>query len=656
MTGGVSDVNAQVACRPYPGPRPYLQADRNRYFGRAADAAVVAEWWRLNRLTYIVGPAGRGKTSLLHAGVRPLLAEQRLDTLPVGRLSYDAAFPAAAVPPHNPYVLALLRSWAPDETATRLFGQTVRGFVRDRAGEGAVFAAIDDTDELLAKPAAGRGHRRSFLAELNEALDGEPRLHLLVVGGDEAVEVVSDTLGRGARYDIPPLSGQSAIDVVRGPLGGTGRSFAGDAAGRLVTDLQTSRIVAQDGAARYITDDHIEPVLLQIACAWLWDGLPADPGPISVGDVRRLGDADEALAAYCGQVIAQVADDHDLPPKGLASWLLGTFVTDLGTRGTAYEGVTTTAGMPNAVVRTLVEKHLLVSSRRSGSRWYEVLHDRLIEPLRQAVIARPPARTGPELLGAAEHVLTLGELDLAERYAREILYMPRGSERRLKAQASSLLGNLACLRGKPEEAEALYRAAAEQYLAAGDGRAVAYQLAATGRTLLDQGRPADAVRELHAAVVRRPSDPVLQTELAEALWQDGQGLAAVAVLNDVLRMDGGDLAALRARGEILAYLGDARQAIRDLDRVGSQGQPSIRAARGLALAELGERPAALREIEDAVADGRRNGPVLLYAARAFAVSGDDGAAQEYAEQAVTATDPPLSPPQREAARQLVGRQ
>lgn len=646
-------MKTKVVCHPYPGARPYLQADRNHYFGRAADAAIVAEWWRLNRLTYVAGPAGRGKTSLIHAGVRPLLTED--GTLPVGSLSYGAAFPAAAVPPHNPYVLALLRSWAPSESATHVIGQTVAQFVSAQAHEGLVFAAIDDADELLAKAQLRLAHRERFFAELNEALDSQPRLHLLVVGGDEAIDVVSGALGRGTRYEIPPLSGQNAIDAVCGPLSGTGRSFVGDAAGRLVTDLQTSRVVTRDGAERYVTDDDIEPALLQIACAWLWDALPGDVTRISVRDVRRFGDVDEALAAHCGQVIAQVADDHDVPPKRLASWLLGAFVTDLGTRDTAYEGVTTTAGMPNSVVRTLVDKHLLVSSPRSGSRWYELLHDRLIEPLRQATVVHPSARTALELLRAAERALTLGELDLAERYAREILDGLRGTERRSKAQASSLLGNLACLRGKPQEAEACYRAAAEMYLATGDGRAVAYQLAATGRTLLDQGRADDAIQEMHAAVIRQPSDPVLQTELAEALWQDGQGSAAVAVLNDVLRMDGGDVAALRARGEILAYLGDARQAIRDLDRAGSQGQPSIRAARGLALAELGERPAAFREIEDAVADGRRNGLVLLYAARAFAVSGDDGTAQEYAEQAVTATDPPLSPPQREAARQLVGR-
>ena len=120
-------------------------------------------------------------------------------------------------------------------------------------------------------------------------------------------------------------------------------------------------------------------------------------------------------------------------------------------------------------------------------------------------------------------------------------------------------------------------------------------------------------------------------------------------------MDGANLAALRARGEILAYLGQAREAMRDLERVSPQGQPSVSAARGLALARLGDKLAARHEVESALDNGPRNGLVLLYAAQAFALGGDGVAAQELAELATTATDPPLSPTHREAARQLARR-
>jgi tetratricopeptide (TPR) repeat protein len=648
-------VKIKTAGGPYPGARPFLDADHDRFFGRAADAAVVTEWWENNRLTYVTGPAGRGKTSLLQAGVLALLGTEKRRVLPVGRLSYGAAFPAAGLPDHNPYTLALLGSWAPAELTPRLAGLSLREFIAGRAGDGIVFAAIDHADELLAETSQRQAHRRAFLGELRESLELEPRLHLLIVGRREAMEIVADALGHGATYDVPALSRQDAVNAISRPLIGTKRALADEAAETLVTDLQTSRIAGRFGDERYVTSDYVEPALLQIACSWLWDCLPPGLSLVSARDVRRYGDVDVALATRCGQIIAQVADDHNLPAKRLASWLLDTFVTEIGTRGKAYEGATTTAGMPNAVARALVDHHLLTSGPQSGSRWYELFHDRLIEPLQHAPHVRAAAVEPTEYLRAAEHALTLGQLDLAERYAREILRTAPRPALRLDAQAYSLLGNLAWEREKSKKAEACYREAARRYAATGDTKALAFQIAAIAQTLIAQGHVSEAIEELHGAVVRQPNEPILQTEFAQALWQDNKGTAAVAILNDVLRMDGANLTALRARGEILAYLGQAREAMRDLERVSPRGQPSISAARGLALARLGDKLAARREVQSALDNGPRNGLVLLYAAQVFALGGDDVAAQELAELAATATDPPLSPPHREAARQLAYR-
>jgi tetratricopeptide (TPR) repeat protein len=625
------------------------------FHGRSPDTGILAEWWRSNRLTLVAGQAGCGKTSLLRAGVLPSLADGDPTILPVGRLSYGASFPFAALPAHNPYTLALLRSWAPGETATRLAGLTVHEFIQRQPGHGVVLAAIDPVDELLAGTGPRRAHQRRFLGELKEALAGDSRLHLLVVGREEAIGVLAATLGGGVRYDVKALTWQSALEAVIRPAADAGRSFADGAAEKLITDLQTSRIAGHDGSERYVSDDHVEPSLLQIACARLWDSLPASVDSITTRDIRRYGDVDAALAAYCGVALAQIADDHDLPTKRLASWLLGTFVTELGTRDKAYEGATTTGGMPNVMARALEDRHLLTARPEAGSRWYELLSDRLIEPLRMVGEVRPAAPAVEDYLSAAERALTLGQLDLAERYAEEILRTAPGAGPRPRAEAYSLLGNLAYEREKPKDAEVRYREAARLFGAVGDSKSVAYQLAAVGQMLLAQGRMTDAAEELHAAAARLPNDLVVQAELAEALWQDDKGQAAVAILNDVLRLDGGNRAALRARGEILAYLGEARQAMLDLDRVALHGRPSARAARGLALAELGDQTAARREIEGALAEGRRNGPVLLYAARAFQAGGDASAAKELAGQAADAADPPLSPPHQAAARQLAGR-
>jgi Flp pilus assembly protein TadD len=641
------------AIRPYPGPRPFRQADQPRFFGRSDDVVMLAKLWQINRLTFLVGKAGRGKTSLLDAGILPALSRENATVLPVGRLSYGATFPFAALPPHNPYTLALLRSWSPGETATRLADQTIQGFIRRQLGKEPILAAIDPADELLADTGPRTVDRRRFLGELAEALETTPRFHLLVVGREEAISVVAKALGNGARFDVPKLTWPSALEAMTKPTARAGRSFGDGAAEKLLVDLQTSHTAVDDGTERDVTDDRVEPALLQITCDHLWTSLPADAGVITVRDIGSYGDVDTALAAYWGTVIAEVAEGHDIRAKRLASWLRSTFITERGTRNKAYEGAATTASMPNAVVRALEDRYVLIRRVQSGTRWYELLSDRLIEPLRTSEVRPSTVAPGAHLRGA-ERALALGELDLAERHARKIVRLPLGADARVHAEAHTLLGNIAFEREKPEEAEVHYREAMELFGVVSDTRAMAHQLAAVGQTLVAQGRFAEAVQELHAAAGRIPNDLVVQVNLALALWQLGAGKAAVGVLTGALGIDGGNVAALQARGEILADLGEAREAMRDLDRVILYGRPSTRAARGLALAELGDKSAGRKEIEDAVAEAQQNGPVLLYAARAFHESGDDNAARHYALQAADATDPPLSPQHREVARQLAG--
>jgi tetratricopeptide (TPR) repeat protein len=717
---------------PYPGARPFRQADRDRFFGRTKDIAALAALWKLNRLTLVAGPAGRGKTSLLQAGVLPALADDDLDILPVGRLSHGGTFPFAALPVHNPYTLALLRSWSPGETATRLVGLTVPEFFQRRAenrlgrsaGSRSMLAAIDAADELLADEGPRRTYQARFLGELAKAVREIPRLHLLVIAREEAIAVVSDALGGGARRDIAALSWQGAFDAAYQPMTGVGRSIAKEAIENLLNDLFTIRVTGdggthRGGADRYVSGSEVEPALLQVICAHLWDSLPPETEVITDRDIRRNTDVDEALAAHLRGIIAEVAVDHNRKPERLGTWIQYTFITKPGGRNHVYEGATETAGMPNAVVRALEDRHLLISWRRSGSRWYELLSDRLIEPLREVTDAGLlSVEPGPSVepgsyLRTAEHALALGEWDLAEQYALEVLRTPLGTAIRAHAEASSLLGNVAFERGRMKEAEKHYRKAADLFGALPDNAAVAYQLAAVGQTLLAQGLAAaeqtlvgegsnsprgdasprtpldsprgdaspriplvdddqalvgdgsgggetleaqqkltEAVEELQAAAARLPNDSVIQTGLALALWQFGDARAAVAVLTRALGIDGANIAALRARGEILADLGEANDAMLDLDRLSMEGRPSARAARALALAELGDHAAARQEIERALAEAARNGRVLLFAARASQVEGNDGLAKDYARQAAYAADPPLSPRQREIALRL----
>ncbi len=251
--------------------------------------------------------------------------------------------------------------------------------------------------------------------------------------------------------------------------------------------------------------------------------------------------------------------------------------------------------------------------------------------------------------------MTLGQLDLAERYAREIVTNHYNTSYQLQAEAYSLLGNLSYEREKPGDAEELYRKAMERFDAVSSTYEVALELAAVGKTLMAQERPQAAAEALQGAVARAPNDLIVRVAYADALWHVGSSQAAVAELTQALRIDGSAVLAIQARGEILADLGEPREALRDLDRLPPSGSVRVRAARGLALAELGQHRAARREIENSLSAGQHNGPVLLYAARVLSLGGDDIGAAEHARQAADATDPPLHEPHRRVAQQLIDR-
>jgi tetratricopeptide (TPR) repeat protein len=401
-------------------------------------------------------------------------------------------------------------------------------------------------------------------------------------------------------------------------------------------------MTSASGETTSLLSETVDPVQIQVVCSALWESLPESAVVITSAHVRRFGDIGRFLAGFCSRTLSAVAYEQHVPAARLRLWLLQNFITEFGTRGMAYEGKEETAGMPNAVVRSLEDSHLIKAEHRLGIRWYELQHDRLIEPLQLALPV--------ELVETAELELADGSLGLAERHATQAIASCSLDDLRIRAGAERVLGHVARERQRYDLAFSRYRTAASLFEAVEDLASVAQLLADAGRMSIRTGRYSDAVSDLRAAAARAPGDLPIQYALASALWHAGQPLAAVSVLGGILERDTDMLAALRLRGEILAELGRAEQSLADLYRVRQDITPRTLAARALAHALNGRLDVAGQEAADAVANAPDAGPVLFRVARVMQLIGEMSMASSYAAKAVSM---PLPAHLRDAAQRIL---
>lgn len=541
---------------PFVGERMFREQDERIFHGRATEKHEVAGLWKANRLTLLSGGAGVGKSSLLHAGVVPLLREGGAHVLPVAQPVHRPSFPLAALPEHNPFRLAVLASWYPRVSLTqvsetpvtkllRRYGQPDRG-----ADQVPTLAAIDGAERLLHTPSGReqRQHRESLLDDLAMAMEQASHLHLLLAVRDDAFDLaleVADRLGQAppASYQLAPLTPEAAHEAVAEPLrlsGGPGEAVAR----LLVPELRTVR-----RTTGLQTTSRIEPALLQLVCKSLYRQL-ADVSEISASQLGA--EVDRVLTEFCAHSLATIAADQSLPAPTVFSWFRTAFGGPHGLAGIPEQQLC--QSMPRAVIDAAQDRHLIRARLRNEDRYYELQHPRLAAPVRKVggvTVPVPIHRPSPSVrLLEAHRALSAGDRELARRHAEAVVRACGEGDLRLLADAKTFLGDIAYERGDAKTAVGHYHEAAAIFEAVPDNAAVGWRLAGIGRILLstDSG---ESVRQLRAAASRLPRELSIQTALGRALWQSGRTRAARAVLEDVLGRDHNNREALDAKRTML---------------------------------------------------------------------------------------------------------
>jgi len=375
-----------VGPNPFVGPRPFELGER--LYGREREISELHFRLNAERIVLLHSPSGAGKSSLMQAGLLPLLARS-FDVWGPTRVNAEPALSGI-----NRYTLSAVQGFEEEvpENLRRppevLAGQSLSCYFekrpRRRSAPQKVVLLFDQFEEILAVDPLATNAKHEFFHQLGELLRN-PRVWALFALREDYLAPL-DPFARQVptnlknRFRIDLLGLDAAREAIVEPARAGGREFP--AVDELVADLATMKVQQPDGTFVDETGQHVEPVQLQVVCQRLWNAMPPEDLSIDADDLKRFGDVTQALAAYYADAAEQAAAGDPARERAIRDWCGEKLITAGGIRGQVLREPEASGGLANELIDKLRAKHLVRAEQRAGATWYELAHDRLIEPVR----------------------------------------------------------------------------------------------------------------------------------------------------------------------------------------------------------------------------------------------------------------------------------
>jgi WD40 repeat protein len=387
---------------PYVGPRAFESGET--LYGRDNEIRELLDLLIAERIVVLYSPSGAGKTSLIRAGLAPQLAAEGFRILPVVRVNLEP--PAAqkaegekAAKDLNRYVFSTLVSFEetlPPEKqipSEKLAGMTIKEYLDnlpkpegsdsdEKYSEALIF---DQFEEVLTIDPTDQEGKLAFFNQLGEALRDRQRWALFslredyIAALDPYLRPIPTRLSNRYRLDL--LGVPAARQAMQSPSRQVGVDFVDSAAQKLVDDLRTVHIQQPDGSLIEIPGNSVEPVQLQVVCYRLWGNLDSDDNSITVEDIAKIGDVNQSLSDYYGEIVEAVAQQTHVSERVIRDWFEHKLITEQGIRGQVLRDKEQSDSLDNQAIALLVDAHLVRAEQRRGATWYELAHDRLIHPV-----------------------------------------------------------------------------------------------------------------------------------------------------------------------------------------------------------------------------------------------------------------------------------
>jgi len=379
---------------PYVGPRPFLRSDRSVFFGREKEIHQLVDLIFTNSIVVFYSKSGFGKSSLLNAGIIPQLESEEIEILGPARTGGQLPAHIQYEEVRNIYVLnAIMSMDGYNVDPQHLLEKNLTSYLKEREHvltrfglPSARVIIFDQFEELFTRYPDLFESREDFFKQIQAALDQDHLLRVVFsIREDHLGEMESYTsLLRSklqARFRLEGMSREEALEAVSYPLQAMGMTFEYGVAEMIVDNLLKIRYPTPEGNYLEISGQFVEPVQLQVVCSSLWERWPSDQKVIKLEQVSEIVNVDQNLLHLYEESIMRAIQETGVDESDLREWFEQSLITPARTRGTVYRGSEETGGIPNYVIDILEQQHIIRAEFRAGSRWYELAHDTLIDPI-----------------------------------------------------------------------------------------------------------------------------------------------------------------------------------------------------------------------------------------------------------------------------------
>ncbi|HVT16338.1 MAG TPA: hypothetical protein VHQ90_09205 [Thermoanaerobaculia bacterium] len=399
------------ASNPYPGLLAFGEADRAYFHGRTREREELFRLVRRETLTVVFGRSGLGKTSLLNAGLFPLLRQAEILPVPI-RLDFTAG-KGDLVGQVRAAVAQALRGQqvdapppAPGETLWEYFHKTP--FWSRRNQLLTPLLAFDQFEEIFTLgrkdarvepllgeladlienhiPAAVRDRMARTLEELPFSYERQ-KVRVVVSLREDFLPQLEGLRPRipslaGNRFRLLQMDGHQALDAILKPGGGlVGEAVAREIL-RFVAGASREDRAGEAGAAPAPSDDdlaemEVEPALLSLFCRELNSrrqrrGLPAITAELVQGS------RGEILSSFYDQCLADMA-------RPVRTFIEERLLTGSGFRQSVpLEEALQGRGLTAEDLGKLVDRRLLRLEDRLGRPHVELIHDVMTPVIRES--------------------------------------------------------------------------------------------------------------------------------------------------------------------------------------------------------------------------------------------------------------------------------